>query len=130
MEEGICQICGAKAVVQLRSSWNEMERSVFLCETCARNYGIFSLIKTVPMILRPSLSPAFFEQSTAVKKLNSVCGHCGWTVEQLRESRSVGCYYCYEDLREAILNLKQEMGVKSLEFKGKFPRHFIKNPQK
>ncbi|MDR1434795.1 MAG: UvrB/UvrC motif-containing protein [Puniceicoccales bacterium] len=128
MESLKCHVCGKPAVVHLEQMVNGMKQVVNLCEACARSHGVlpnhvkqFYLAKNIGATLFGDLIPSIVSDSR--------CNHCGYTLELLRKSGNLGCPQCYENLKEKLLPIIQNM-QKSLKHRGKQPKGFVTNPKK
>ncbi|UPA28370.1 MAG: hypothetical protein LW808_003660 [Verrucomicrobiota bacterium] len=103
MERAKCSVCGAPAVVHLQQLEGEIERSVDLCESCARNYGVLSN-SSLPFSIVQSVSATLFNQlSVSQTRSPRHCSGCGCTAETLMKRSHVGCVQCYEDLQNDLM---------------------------
>jgi protein arginine kinase activator len=122
MESLKCSICGKVAVVHLQQMVGGSEQTVWLCATCARNYGVFPR-GALPFSVVKNVEVALFSDFN-VNENAKYCLHCGCTMELFQKNGSLGCAQCYEDLRGDLLPLLENI-QKSLKHMGKNPRNFV-----
>lgn len=120
METSKCSICGKESIVHLQQLVNGSMQHIYLCETCARNYGVlpndslpFSIVKTA--------SYALFNKVSTQAKFNKSCKICGQNAQDIINNGSVGCSQCYVCLEENIVMSLQKI-QKSLIYSGKRPK--------
>lgn len=108
-----CSVCGAPAVVHLQQIEGEIERTVDLCETCARNYGVLSH-SPLPFSIVQSVSTTLFSQlGTPQPRTSRRCSRCGCTAETLIKESRVGCAQCYEDLKPDLMTMLRQTQASS-----------------
>lgn len=121
MERAKCSVCGAPAIVHLQQLEGEIERSVDLCESCARNYGVLSN-SSLPFSIVQSVSATLFNQlSVAQTRSPQRCSDCDCTAVLRTGNDHVGCVQCYEDLKNDLMTMLRG-AQKSLKHIGRRPK--------
>jgi protein arginine kinase activator len=116
MEPLKCSICGGEAAVHLQQVIGGTEQSIHLCTACARNYGVlpvqssFSITNNVGVLL--------FGGAISAANPQCFCRHCHCTLESFKKDGHLGCAQCYDDLKDDLFSLLENL-QKSLTHVGK-----------
>jgi protein arginine kinase activator len=107
-----CSQCQqAEAVVHLTQMTDDQVTKVDLCERCAAERGLetSSAVGKTPLasyIAAMGLSDTI---SAGAGELAYVCGRCGATLQDFRESGRMGCPDCYRTLGEPLRELLRRL---------------------
>ena len=118
-----CDFCDSKASVFLTQLVEGQMKKVSLCETCAKERGVtdptgFSLADLLLGGITGELGGLGGGQSPAGG--SKICPACGFTLEDLRRVRRLGCAECYSAFREEISPMLRGMH-KGASHVGKVP---------
>ncbi|MCM8772666.1 MAG: hypothetical protein NC926_03545 [Candidatus Omnitrophica bacterium] len=102
-----CSICGDKIYIRFKLSNGKKRRLLNFCENCYKK---------------------FIFKDKKVKNKKKKCPFCGYTVDDFREYRFLGCSFCYEYFYEDVIKYMKKIHT-SIIYKGKFPKEF-KNVEK
>lgn len=96
-----CDLCEKNAVVFLTQIVEGQMKKICLCDHCAKNHGVtdptgFGL---ADLVLGGGLMRAAEE---GVKGRVKECPNCGFTLEDLKRVRRMGCSECYRVFRDEI----------------------------
>ncbi len=116
-----CQICGKRASIYLTQIINGQTSDLALCETCAREKGLFdpqsltfaekffpeAFKDKIDKLVRELISPQEAEQATLQKAVSSgdlltECPVCHFKLENFRSSGRLGCADCYSVFADEI----------------------------
>jgi protein arginine kinase activator len=124
-----CERCGEEpAAVHLLRVSDGAVTHTHLCADCAEGVAEetegLALVLAVPSALRHlAKSPAAEAEAPPVsetKRMDHLCGFCGTTLTDLKESGVVGCSKCYEAFADYLGTLLAD-GADSVEHLGKIP---------
>ena len=120
-----CRRCSKPATLHITEIHEASAVAIHLCDSCAREYLDSDEID-------PSANPAAelaakIDELVAEgdESLNSSCSNCGLTFNGFRENGRLGCPTCYDDFRDDLMPLLENIHEES-EHQGKFPSH---NPE-
>jgi protein arginine kinase activator len=130
-----CDFCDQKASVFLTQLVDGQMKKVNLCGSCAKAQGVtdptaFSLTDLLfgnseSPSAKPEvdpMNPAFLNPFPLVKSLQ--CATCGFSLEDLRRVRRLGCSECYTTFAGDLSQMLR--GVhKGMSHAGKFPAGFM-----
>lgn len=79
-----CQICGAHNAFCFRKKENGLWISMYLCQTCAIEKGIFA------------------DKKTTHEEHNTQCKSCSWTLTDFEKTHKLGCNECYRTFEKKV----------------------------
>jgi protein arginine kinase activator len=102
-----CDFCDKKATVFLTQLIDGQMKKVCLCDPCAQERGVtdptgFSLADVLLGGLQDEIAAITGNTSQVTAGSGKPCPACGFTLEDLRRVRRVGCSECYSAFREEI----------------------------
>ncbi|MDR3117440.1 MAG: UvrB/UvrC motif-containing protein [Puniceicoccales bacterium] len=100
----VCDCCGAPATVHVMQVADGDAVRFHLCTACAQKKG-FVDETGLPLCPPTASSPP----PLAMELPPIVCPRCGWRMDQLLETRRLGCGRCYEVFRRAVDPLLQRL---------------------
>lgn len=99
-----CYVCGNKTYIKFKLSKGKRKQSLSFCENCYKKF-IYKDIKR--------------------KDKKKKCPACGYTIDDFKEYKFLGCSLCYEYFYEDVINYMKKIHT-SIIYKGKFPKEFKK----
>ncbi len=99
-----CLICENESFVSVKFV-NEKgkTRILNLCKDCCKRFNIFL--------------------KSEKKRKNKECPFCGYTIDDFKEYRFLGCDFCYEYFYDEIIKYLKKIHT-SIIYKGKYPKKF------
>lgn len=123
-----CHICGKRASIYLTQIINGQAKDLALCETCARNKGLFdpqalafaeqffpeAFRQKVDKIVKELIGQSETAQEKTLPRRNSTdllthCPSCGFSLDEFRQIGRLGCPDCYSVFADE-LNTDAEPG--------------------
>ena len=117
MKCDICRERNAVIFVQQVSKGTSIE--LHLCEVCAKERG-FSADGSKIDISLGGLFSGILEGPKSGDSAEYACQSCGYTLQDIRKHRRVGCADCYRQFRAEIISLLRQEGI-DVAWSGKLP---------
>jgi protein arginine kinase activator len=100
-----CQVCGeAEAIIHVKEVKNEKVSELHLCEKCAREKGLHSMVEKGKLSLAGQLvwmaENLYPEGSARIGALQ--CSECGLRYSEFMKTGRLGCPTCYQDFGEQL----------------------------
>ncbi len=120
-----CDFCDSKATVFLTQLVEGQMKKVCLCDSCAKERGVtdptgFSLADLLMGGGVGAGQPLNADIAVQMPVGNGTCQSCGFTLDDLRRVRRLGCSECYSAFREQLSQMIQGMH-KGAKHQGKVP---------
>ncbi len=107
-----CEQCHEReAVIHLTQIVNEQVTTLHLCERCAAEKGVESPASVAKTPLGTFLAAMGkgLPESTPLARTADVCGRCGATLQDFRESGRLGCPECYHAFEAPLRDLLRRL---------------------
>lgn len=102
-----CFICKSESDISIKFKGRKRGKYIFnFCKNCWEKYNLFS-------------------SSKKSNKKGFSCPICGYTINDFKEYRFLGCDFCYEYFSKEVLDYMKKIHTNIL-YKGKYPRRFKK----
>ena len=110
MSDKKCSICGSTAAVFLRAGGDDDRAcTVSLCESCARQYGVYPVANVAPFMVRSNVNAEIFNKvSAGAQTVDDICAYCGTSIQSIQDTHRVGCIHCYQQLSDKICSFLRE----------------------
>ncbi|MCX7917200.1 MAG: hypothetical protein N2589_03635 [bacterium] len=105
-----CFVCDNDAYILLKFRKNTKKYKLNICKKCLESFNIISNTK---------------ENN---KKLNK-CPVCGYTFEEFKEYRFLGCDFCYKCFSKDVIEYLKKIHTNVI-YKGKFPESYKKEEKR
>ncbi|MCM8766796.1 MAG: hypothetical protein NC917_02405 [Candidatus Omnitrophica bacterium] len=102
-----CFICKSESDILIKFKNKKNKKFIFnFCKNCLDRYNL-----------------SFYHKKNNRKKL--CCPVCGYTIDDFKEYKFLGCDFCYEYFLKEVSNYMKKIHTNIL-YKGKYPRRFKK----
>jgi protein arginine kinase activator len=117
----ICANCGRNpATVHVRRVAGGEETDLHVCASCAKELGAEPPTESAGGLLSDPLT-VMFKSMEETAGSGAVCGSCGFTYSQFKDTGRLGCSECYETFREELDGLLRKIHG-SIRHLGKTPQ--------
>ncbi len=128
-----CEVCQSReATIHLTEISDGVRTETHLCEQCAREQGVAAKSYIPLNELLSNLLNAGPKEDAAGKSAESdtVCPHCGYTLNKFRDKAVLGCPYDYEVFEKELLPLIKKAHDGSTVHSGKIPSRMPRDKHK
>lgn len=128
----LCEACKKnEAIIHIEEKSQVGVRTVSLCLECAAMKGFNIRSQDIQPLINGFVSNLFGSNPQSIPVFNSLqmldsqCGFCGTSINEIYETSKAGCQECFSEFRSLIESIIESFN-ESVEYKGKLPENMDK----
>ncbi|UCE99036.1 MAG: UvrB/UvrC motif-containing protein [Planctomycetota bacterium] len=128
-----CQICQKnEATIHLTEINDGVRNEMHLCEQCAQEEGVAvkSHLPINELLANLLATQPSDDELFSGSEQESICPHCGFTLDQFTKKAVLGCPYDYEVFEKSLLPLIKRAHDGKTSHRGKVPSKASKDTKK